>query len=284
MRSAFNLCIREDNPADGIAGPDVGTRKAKAYLWPSEFAALVACERIPVRWRRLFALAVYTFARAGELTALEWEDVDLAHGTLHIHRSIDSVNDPKRVKPTKSDAARRIPIEPELLPLLRALHAEAPKGTRRVFRVPSIGTLSRKLRVYLKRAGLTRADLHTSDATRKAITFHDLRATGITWCAVRGDDPLKIMQRAGHAGFETTKLYLREAENLAHAFGRVFPPLPTELLARPRSARGARKVSAPVSAFGLPKLRNGRKFPPYPVESRGIEPLTSSMPWMRSPS
>ncbi len=25
--------------------------------------------------------------------------------------------------------------------------------------------------------------------------FYDLRATGITWCAVRGDDPLKIKQR-----------------------------------------------------------------------------------------
>jgi hypothetical protein len=25
-----------------------------------------------------------------------------------------------------------------------------------------------------------------------------LRATGITWAAVRGDDPLRIKQRAGH--------------------------------------------------------------------------------------
>jgi len=41
--------------------------------------------------------------------------------------------------------------------------------------------------------------------------------------AVRGDDSLKIMTRAGHADFETTKIYLREAENLAHGFGDVFP-------------------------------------------------------------
>lgn len=66
-----------------------------------------------------------------------------------------------------------------------------------------------------------------TDATRKAITFHDLRATGITWCAIRGDEPLRIMQRAGHADFETTKIYLREAENLAAGFGTVFPALPT---------------------------------------------------------
>jgi hypothetical protein len=62
------------------------------------------------------------------------------------------------------------------------------------------------------------------------MTFHDLRATGITWCACRGDEPLKIMGRAGHADFETTRIYLREAENLAHAFGNVFPILPPEML------------------------------------------------------
>jgi hypothetical protein len=56
-----------------------------------------------------------------------------------------------------------------------------------------------------------------NDPTRKAITLHDLRATGITWCAVRGDDALKIKQRAGHASFSTTEGYIREAETLATA-------------------------------------------------------------------
>ena len=89
--------------------------------------------------------------------------------------------------------------------------------------------LSRQLQRCLQLANVTRADLTTSDATRKAMTFHDLRATGITWCAVRGDDPLKIKQRAGHATFSTTEGYIREAENLRDGFGEVFPPLPTSL-------------------------------------------------------
>jgi hypothetical protein len=37
-----SLCVRDDNPADGIAAPDRGAHKAKTYLWPSEFAALVS--------------------------------------------------------------------------------------------------------------------------------------------------------------------------------------------------------------------------------------------------
>lgn len=90
--------------------------------------------------------------------------------------------------------------------MLKAMHDES-EGQVRVMRLPGDGG-PRKLRMYLTRAGVNRADLFITDATRKAMTFHDLRATGITWCAVRGDEPLKIMQRAGHADFATTQIYL----------------------------------------------------------------------------
>ena len=35
-------------------------------------------------------------------------------------------------------------------------------------------------------------ELLTTDKTRKAITFHDPRATGLTWMAIRDDEPLRI--------------------------------------------------------------------------------------------
>ena len=57
-----------------------------------------------------------------------------------------------------------------------------------------------------------------------------LRATGATWMAVRGDDPLKIKQRCGHSTFSTTEMYIREAEAVRDGFGEVFPPLPEGLL------------------------------------------------------
>ena len=82
----------------------------------------------------------------------------------------------------------------------------------------------------LEKAKLTRSELFVTDATRKNMTWHDLRATGITWLAIRGDDPLKIMQRAGHEDFRTTQGYIREAEAIRDGFGDVFPPLPPDLL------------------------------------------------------
>jgi hypothetical protein len=34
-------------------------QKAKAFLWPSEFAALVSSEAVPLAWRRMFAITTY---------------------------------------------------------------------------------------------------------------------------------------------------------------------------------------------------------------------------------
>ena len=157
-----------------------------------------------------------------------WEDIDLDRGTIHIYRGIDRFRDQE--KSTKTDQARRFSIEPELLPLLRAMHAEAGGMGRVVEEMPEGTNLSRRLREHLERAGITRTDLFASDKTRKQITFYDLRATGITWMAVRGDDPLKLKSRAGHTSFTTTEGYIRETEQVRDGFGDVFPGLPAELV------------------------------------------------------
>jgi integrase len=250
------LRVREDDPATGVQPPDRGVSKAKQYLYPSELLTLVSCERVPLRWRRVFALGAYLYMRPGELEALRWEDVDLDHGIIHVHRAIDCVRAPGVVKPTKTKLARKVPIEPMIAPLLAAMRAER-RGRGRVLAMPSDSERPRKLRKYLARAGVKRTELFKTEATRRAITFYDAtRATGITWMAVRGAEPLRIMQRAGHTTFDTTLIYIREAENFRIDFGAPFPPLPASLLGSPKPAR---KVSASVSAFGVARLAALRK-------------------------
>ena len=221
------LRVRKDNPAAGVPGPDRGARKSKAYLYPSEFLKLINCEDISLAWRRAVALSVYFYVRPGELRALRWEqDVDIERMIANVHRSIDREADEKT---TKTGATRRIPIESQLLPLLSAIHAEA-GGRGPVIKLPDDRHLSRALRGILAKAGIDRPELFATDATRKNVTWYDLRATGITWMAIRGDDPLKIMARAGHEDFKTTQGYIREAESVRVGFGDVFPPLPPSLL------------------------------------------------------
>jgi integrase len=220
------LRVLTENPCAAIRGPDEGVKKSKSYVYPTEFARLVACPRVPIRWRRLFAVAIYTYTRAGELEALEKEDVDLDAMVIHVHRAIDRSED-GAVKETKTNNPRRMPIEAPLVPLLRVLFAES--TGRRLVDMPPACDLSARLRQYLEWAGVTRAELFAGDKTRKAITFHDLRATGITWMAIRGDEPIKIMRRAGHENIATTMGYVREAENLVTPVGEPFPMLPPEL-------------------------------------------------------
>lgn len=220
-----SLRVREDNPALNVTPPDRGSKKSRAYLYPNELLALVSCERVPLRWRRLFALAVYTYTRRGELEALEWGDVDLDRGTVNVHCATD--RETGEVRQTKTGETRRFLLEREIVPLLKQLRKEC-GGVGRVFPgVPPAEDLAAYLRKCLVFAGVTRRELFADDATRAPLTFHDLRATGITWMAVRGDEPLKIQRRAGHTTLSTTQRYIREAESLGCEPGEVFPPLPT---------------------------------------------------------
>ncbi len=258
------LRVREDDPARGVHPPDRGVSKAKVYLYPTELAALLACDAVPVAWRRMFAITTYLFARAGEVNALTWDDVDLEREIAHIHGSVNRRTG--EAKTTKTGTSRRVPIVAPLLPLLRAMHAEA-EGLGRVSPISATDKkLSRQLQRCLRVAGITRADLFASDASRKPMTFHDLRATGITWCAVAGVEALKIKQRAGHASFSTTEGYIREAENLAAAnFGEPFPALPACIL-RPAGTQDATPEDAGVSSrVSSP----GRNPVTKPLENKG---------------
>lgn len=271
------LRCRRDNPCLGVEPPERGTRKSKVYLYPSEFLALVSCELLPLAQRRAYAVTVYLYPRAGEVEALEWESLDLEHAVAHVHQAVDP--DTRKVTSTKGRASRRFEVEPELVPLLVAMRAERPKD-RLVFDPwPLHRDRAGQLRDALRTAGVTRAELYADDATRKAITFHDLRATGTTWAAIRGDDPLKIMHRAGHRDLATTTLYVREAENVRRGFGQVFPPLPAALglsqgLSHGTNDRREVPDQKAVARFGERDSNPGADLPPRarPAERHPARP------------
>lgn len=281
------LRVRADDPCADVRGPDRGASKAKVYLYPSEFLALVNHERAPLRWRRLFALAVYLYARAGEIEAMGCDDIDLSHASVHVHRTIDRSREVE--KELKGKEARRFSIEPELMPLLRALHLEA-GGRGRLVKFPPVEDLCEYLRKYLGQVidqGGARRELLANDRTRKHLTFHDLRATGITWMAVRGDDALRIQHRAGHKDLSTTQGYIREAENAGQGFGTPFPPLPPALYSCDSSDESSEQKVESAEVARTPALsssdpngirtrfrdRGARKVP---VVSRPASPETTS--------
>jgi len=75
--------------------------------------------------------------------------------------------------------------------------------------------------------------------------------------AIRGDDALKIQQRAGHTTFDMTQKYIRTAEAVGEVIGAVFPALPLTLL-------------SPLN--GLANCPNDPQAVDIIVEAPGIEP------------
>ena len=249
------LRVRADNPCVGVVPPDMDDPKELQWLYPEEVLRLISCELVPFEARRVYALAVHLFARAGELKALHWSDVDIERGIVSVRTSYDRATGELKQTKTGNKGIRRFAIEPTVLPLLRAMHAEA-NGEGPIMTMRLQKWWAADLRKHLEAADITRSALFRSDTTCKRIRFHDLRSTGLTWMAIRGDDPLKIKQRAGHRSFGTTEHYIRTAEAVGEAIGAVFPPLPLCLL------------SAASGLANRPKDPQGRDII---VEAPGIE-------------
>ena len=227
---------RGDNPTRDVRGPERGQRTQKVHLYPSEFLALVSCEKVPLRRRRAYAVGVYCYMRPGELEALAAGDIDLERGVITISRAMDRDAGGDATKAPKAGIGR-LPFELELpiVPVLRAMVDDMLSDGRLVGRLGDPHALAEIIRADLLLAGQTRAELHTMTDTREWMTMHDLRTTGITWMAVRGDAPLMMMARAGHHDVKQTTQYVDSAMLVRRVYEATFPELPEALTRSPLS-------------------------------------------------
>jgi integrase len=92
-------------------------KRAHDYLRSEEVVPLL--QALAPRWRPLFATAIYTGLRKGELLGLRKSDVDLAARQVAVARSYDH-------ETTKSGRARVVPIASELVPYLETAIALSP--------------------------------------------------------------------------------------------------------------------------------------------------------------
>src|SRR5262249_15475309 len=138
-------------------------------------------------------------------------------------------------------------------------------GRSRLVTLPPVQNLGEPLRKYLPWAGVTRPELFADDETRAPLTFHDLRATGITWRAVRGDDPLKIQRAVGHRSLTTTQRYIREAEVIGQDIGIPFPTIPPAILATTLANLAALSPQSPSNQAHPAPLAKGCNTPCNPA-------------------
>jgi integrase len=150
----------------------------------------------------LYATAVYTGMRAGELAALTWPDVDFDKRLITVQRSWDG--------PTKAEDVRYVPILDPLLPLLRAWRLKCPG--RLVFPNREGGMQAEAGRVFqevLKRVlrGGQFEDIERGGKRRSYIHFHSLRHTFASHWVMNRGDIFKLQKILGHKSVAMTMRY-----------------------------------------------------------------------------
>jgi integrase len=142
----------------------------------------------------LYATAVYTGMRAGELAGLHWDDVSFDRRLITVQRSFTG--------PTKAEDVRYVPILDALLPVLRAWRLRC--AGHLVFQNQRGGMLGPSGRIFqemlhrvLERAGLP----------RRYITFHGARHTFASHWMMNSGDLFKLQKILGHKSVQMTLRY-----------------------------------------------------------------------------
>jgi integrase len=165
--------------------------------------------------RPFILTAVFTGLRGSELRGLNWEDIDLKKGILHVRRRVDRFN---QFGPPKSAAGTRdIPLTPTLLKTLREWRLACPIGeSGLVFptgagNVESHGNILSRLFWPLQlRAGVVNM-VDGTDEEGRAIkvpdakySLHALRHAAAALWIEQGLSPKRIQTLMGHASIGQT--------------------------------------------------------------------------------
>lgn len=205
MRSAVRLRLIQSNPAAGVPRARPGEREMR-ILTARQVRDLLGAAR-PERLFALFALALGTGMRMGELLGLSWDSVDLDAAQAKVHRSLAQVSvkgEPQRfvLKEPKSKRSKRTVRLPafavEALRAHRAAMLAEGHGSPFCF-VTGRGT-------HIGKSNLTRQSFRRvlRLAGLPLVRFHDLRHSHASMLLTAGASIKAVSQRLGHGSVELT--------------------------------------------------------------------------------
>src|SRR5437016_9051853 len=203
-RAASMLATSEGSGPNPIDAVEKRPEPKRAYvtLRAEEVPLLLAA--VPDAWRAVFAAALYTGLRKGELFGLRKSDVDLDHRTITVRRSYDR-------ETTKGGHADAIPIAEALVPFLE--EALAASTSEVVFPGPDGRMRSQEadpqkiLRTALARAGLVDYWIHTCRRCKRRGEPHSER---------HGDDGLRTCFRCGMKLWASERVRAMRFHDLRH--------------------------------------------------------------------
>lgn len=149
-------------------------------------------------WYPIWALALYTGMRSGELYALEWTSVDFDNRMIYVHRNWTSKTG---FGSTKGRYWRAVPMSEHMISFLKELKL---KTNNTAFVLPRFqcwtdGRQAEILRQFCIGAGIP------------SVRFHTLRACFATQLIKDGVAPAVVMKIAGWRDLKTMQRYIRLA-------------------------------------------------------------------------
>jgi len=209
------------NVADKVTLPESHNEARPVSAWTKEDGQRLLAAARETRLYALYVVLAMVGLRRGEVLALNWDDVDLAAGTLRVERQVQRIRGVPGlvIGPPKSKTSRRKVALPAYCTTVLREHREQQARERGsagatwqehglVF--PTVrGTyteprnLNRQLAALCRRAGLEASGVHV------------LRHTAATMAYALGVDPRQIQEMLGHSELGTTmNLYVDHVPQL----------------------------------------------------------------------
>lgn len=150
-------------------------------------------------WYYIWAVALYTGMRNGELHALEWNAVNFHDKELYVHKAYNTKT--RKTGPTKGTYWRTVPISEELDILLKEIRLSTGQATHVLPRFTDWdrGSQAKILRTFCEGVGIP------------SVKFHTLRACFATQLIRDGVAPGVVMSICGWKDLETMQIYIRRA-------------------------------------------------------------------------
>ena len=189
------------SPTEGLV---VGTKEERVpkILTKDELRVLLKTAKESNNpWYPIWAFAICTGMRSGELMALQWKDIDLEKGIITVSKSYNTAR--RTIKSTKAGYWRTVPVSNDLKTVILELRKGDPNPEDFVLErhyAWKNGQAGEVLRQYLKDLGI-----------ESNIVFHSLRACFATHMLASGANQATVMKIGGWKDIKTFQIYVRLA-------------------------------------------------------------------------